>query len=75
MIFSHLFGGYFFSLALSIHLWYNEINERSDFMTNIENINMANRAELVRIFASQEWCKGCPLDLCGTKECVDHIET
>ena len=22
----------FFSLALSIHLWYNEVNERGDFM-------------------------------------------
>lgn len=44
-------------------------------MTNIENIDMANRSELACIFASQKWCEGCPLDLCGTKECVDHIET
>lgn len=44
-------------------------------MTNIETIDMANKYELAKIMARQKWCEGCPLDLCGTKECVDHIET
>ena len=44
-------------------------------MTNIETIDMANRSELAKILARQKWCEGCPLDLCGTKECADHIET
>ena len=43
----------FFSLALSIRLWYNEVNERSDFMgiTKAEAIKVA---KLLKQYCGEE---------------------
>ena len=43
----------FFSLAMSIHLWYNEVNERSDFM-EIKETEVIRAAELLKQYCGEE---------------------
>ena len=52
----------FFSLALSIHLWYNEVNERGDFMEIKED------AEILRQYCGDVLCPDCIFNFRG--DCI-----
>ena len=54
----------FFSLALSIQLWYNEINERSDFM-KIKDIEAIKAAETIKQYCGDVDCADCIFNYCG----------
>ena len=68
MIFSHLFGGYFFfSLAMSIQLCYNEVNERSDFM-KLKEAEAIKAAEILRQYCGDVLCTDCIFNFRG--DCI-----
>ena len=52
----------FFSLALSIHLWYNEVNERGDFAEAIK------AAEILRQYCGDVLCPDCIFNFRG--DCI-----
>ena len=57
----------FFSLALSIHLWYNEVNERSDFM-KIKEAEAIKAAEILRQYCGDVLCTDCIFNFRG--DCI-----
>ena len=57
----------FFSLALSIHLWYNEVNERSDFM-EIKEAEAIKAAEILRQYCGDVLCTDCIFNFRG--DCI-----
>ena len=57
----------FFSLALSIHLWYNEVNERSDFM-GIKKAEAIKAAEILRQYCGDVLCTDCIFNFRG--DCI-----
>ena len=48
----------FFSLALSIHLWYNEVNESGDFM-EIKEAEAIKAAEFLKQYCRDVDCSEC----------------
>lgn len=58
----------FFSLALSIQLCYNEVNERSDFMTNRES-KAIEASELLREYCCLQRCTDCVFNFTNMKNC------
>ena len=59
----------FFSLALSIQLCYNEVNERSDFM-EIKETEVIRAAELLKQYCGEMDCTDCIFNYCGS--CILH---
>ena len=57
----------FFSLALSIQLWYNEVNERSDFM-KIKEAEAIKAAEILRQYCGDVLCTDCIFNFRG--DCI-----
>lgn len=58
----------FFSLALSIQLCYNEVNERSDFMTNRES-KAIEAVESLREYCCLQRCTDCVFNFTNMKNC------
>ena len=57
----------FFSLALSIQLCYNEVNERSDFM-KIKEAEAIKAAEVLRQYCGDVLCTDCIFNFRG--DCI-----
>ena len=57
----------FFSLALSIQLCYNEVNERSDFM-KIKEAEAIKAAEILRQYCGDVLCTDCIFNFRG--DCI-----
>ena len=57
----------FFSLALSIHLWYNEVNESGDFM-EIKEAEAIKAAEILRQYCGDVLCPDCIFNFRG--DCI-----
>ena len=56
-----------FLLAMSIHLWYNEVNERSDFM-KIKETEAIKAAEILRQYCGDVLCTDCIFNFRG--DCI-----
>ena len=57
----------FFSLAMSIHLWYNEVNEMGDFM-EIKDTEVIKDAELLKQYCGEMDCADCIFNFRG--DCI-----
>ena len=57
----------FFLLALSIRLWYNVVNERSDFM-EIKEAEAIKAAEILRQYCGDVLCTDCIFNFRG--DCI-----